>query len=164
MFTERHHIPLPVFVLLGKTNSSLFVFSHPISFLSLTHPPSPILHLLLCEYIVLTEPYTVFLAHSCILVLNLPICSRTVSLKLFYNHISPHFSTICSCHCLSSSAASSSLLSTQLVPCAPPAPCAHHPTLDEDTHGWCLHSVPCCPCFHGALPHSLQVPVVLPCS
>jgi len=89
VFTERHHIPLPVFVSLGKTNSSLSVFSHLLSVLSLTHPSSPVLHLLLCEYIFLTELYTVFLAHSCILVLNLPICSRTVSLKLSYNRISP---------------------------------------------------------------------------
>lgn len=60
---QRHHIPLPVFVSLGKTNPSIFVFSHLLSFLSLTHPPSPVLHLVLRERIFLTELRTVFSAH-----------------------------------------------------------------------------------------------------
>lgn len=170
MFTERHHIPLPVFVLLGKTNSSLLVFYHLLSFLSLTHPPSPALHLLLHAYIFLTEPYTVFLAHSCILVLDLPICSRTVSLKLSYNHISPDTSppyvpTAVKVPLLPP-AASSALGS--FPPLLPPAStsCTSFPHClrTHTAQSWCQHSVPRPLCLCRALPHTMQGPVALPCS
>lgn len=170
MFTERHHIPLPVFVFLGKTNSLLLVFSHLLSFLSLTHPPSPVLHLLLHEYTFLTEPYTVFLAHSCILVLNLPICSRTASLKLSCNRISrdtsPPYVPIAIRVPLLPPAASSALGS--FPPLLPPArtSCTSFPhrLKTHTAQSWCQHSVLCSLCFCRALPPKLQVPVTLPCS
>lgn len=170
MFTERHHIPLAVFVLLGKTNSSLLDFSHLLSFLTLTHPPSPVLHLLLREYIFLTEPYTVFLAHSCILVLNLPICSRTVSLKLSYNRISPDTSPpyvpIAIEVPLLPPAASSALSSfpSLLPPASTSCTSFPHWLRTHTAQSWCQHSVPRSLCFRRALPHTLQVLVTLPCS
>lgn len=160
MFTERHHIPFPVFVFLGKTNSLLLVFSHLLSFLSLTHPPSPVLHLLLHEYTFLTEPYTVFLAHSCILVLNLPICSRTVSLKLSCNRISrdtsPPYVPIAIRVPLLPPAASSALGS--FPPLLPPArtSCTSFPhrLKTHTARSWCQHSVLCSPTHTAGTSHT----------
>lgn len=121
MFTERHHIPLPAFVLLGKTNSSLLAFSSaelsgPRSSSWPCSAPAPgwvhfsdrTVHTVLGTLLHpgLKAPY---LQQDCLLE------------TILQPHQPWHFSTICSYCSQSSSAASSSLLSAQLIPSSTPS-------------------------------------------
>lgn len=161
MFTERHHIPLPVFVLLSKTNWSLLVFTHLLSFLALTHPLSPALHLPLCKHTLLTEPHTVFPA-----LLNLGFTPPCLYQDPVWNHPCKHIGPctypimflpvskfLC---CLAASIAPSSFPVLTLLAPKPDGSCV------GKAPSCCLRLIPVSLCAPAELPHHELV--VLLCS